>query len=247
MYQKKRQSDTEKTKFILRSLFNRLKRLTDKTMPGQGESDWSSYMRSNGYSSEEFSAKKSFVETALAEARPKRILDVGCNIGYFSLAAARQGARVVAIDSDPTVVGETWRQALKEDLDILPLVVNIASPTPGLGWRNRESTSFLERSFGAFDAVMMLAVVHHILVTGQIPLYEIAELASQLTNDLLLIEFVSPQDPLFRSITLGRDYLYDGLAAETFETAFRHQFDIVRTLTLCNGNRSLYVMRKKLH
>jgi len=247
MYQKKRQIDTEKTKFILQSLFDRLTRLTDKITPGQGESDWSSYMSSNGYSSEEFSAKKSFVETALAEARPKRILDVGCNIGYFSLAAARQGARVVAIDSDPAVVGETWRRALKEELDVLPLVVDIASPTPGLGWCNRESTSFLERASGAFDAVMMLAVVHHILVTGQIPLYEIAGLASELTNDLLLIEFVSPKDPLFRSITLGRDYLYDGLATETFETAFCHQFDIVRTLTLCNGNRSLYVMRKKLH
>ena len=55
---------------------------------------------------------------------------MGCNTGYFSLLAARNGARVVAIDSDSAVVGATWRQALKEDLDILPLVVNLASPTP---------------------------------------------------------------------------------------------------------------------
>ncbi len=187
------------------------------------------------------------METALAEARPKRILDVGCNTGYFSLAAARQGARVVAIDSDPAVVGETWRLALKEDLDVLPLVVNMASPTPALGWRNRESASFLERSLGAFDAVMMLAVVHHILVTGQIPLYEIAELAADLTTDLLLIEFVGPTDPLFQSLVLGRDELYAGLTAEAFENTFRRHFDIVSDLRLCNGTRCLYVMRKKPH
>ena len=247
IYQKRRQRDTERSKFVLQSLFNRLRKLTERLTPGRGESVWSSYMSSNGYSPEEFSAKKSFVETALAEARPKRILDVGCNTGYFSLVAARQGARVVAIDSDPVVVGETWRQALKEDLDILPLVVNMASPTPALGWRNRESSSFLERSSGTFDAVMMLAVVHHMLVTGQIPLYEIAELAAELTTDLLLVEFVGPKDPLFQSLLLGRDPFYAGLTAEAFETPFRRHFDIVRDIRLCNGTRTLYVMRKKPH
>ncbi len=200
---------------------------------------------SNGYSPEASSAKESLVRSVLAEVRPKRVLDVGCNTGYFSLLAARNGARVVAIDSDPAVVGATWRQALKEDLDILPLVVNMASPTPAFGWRNRESASFLERSSGAFDAVMMLAVVHHMLVTGQIPLYEIAELAAELTTDLLLIEFVAPQDPLFRRLTLGRDHLYAGLTAGAFETTFRRHFDIMRDLRLCNGTRSLYAMRKK--
>ena len=247
MCKKKRQTDIERSRFVLQSLFNRLSKLTERITPAAVESVWSSYMGSNGYSSEEFSAKKSFVETALAEARPKKILDVGCNTGYFSMAAARQGARVVAIDSDPVVVGETWRLALKEDLDVLPLVVNMASPTPGLGWRNRESASFLERSLGTFDAVMMLAVVHHMLVTGQIPLYEIAELAADLTTDLLLIEFVGPKDLLFQSLVLGRDELYAGLTAEGFESTFCRHFDIVRDLRLCNGTRSLYVMRKKPH
>ncbi len=246
IYKKKRRRDTESSRFILQSLFDRLNKLTDRVMPAGGESVWSSYMSSKGYSSEEFSGKKSFIETALAETRPKKILDVGCNTGYFSLIAARQGARVVAIDSDPVVVGETWRQALKEDLDILPLVVNLASPTPAFGWRNRESASFLERSFGNFDTVMMLAVVHHMLVTDQIPLHEIAGLAAELTKDLLLIEFVEPNDPLFQSLTLGRDYLYQGLTAAAFETCFRRHFDIIRDLRLCNGTRSLYAMKKKL-
>ncbi len=246
LYQRKRQSDRDKSRFILRSLFRRLGRMTERiAAPTPVESVWSSYASSNGYSPEESAAKAKFVEAALAEARPKRVLDVGCNIGYFSLTAARQGASVVAIDSDPAVVGETWRQALKEDCDVLPLVVNLVSPTPAFGWRNLESASFLERSYGAFDAVMMLAVVHHMLVTGQIPLYEIAALSADLTKDLLLVEFVAPQDPLFRSLTLGRDHFYESLSAEAFETSFCRHFDITRHLRLCAGNRVLYVMRKR--
>jgi len=245
IYRRNRRDGIERSQFVLRSLFGRLCKLTRKLTPVQAESVWSSYTGSNSYSPEDFSAKTSFVERALVEARPKRVLDIGCNTGYFSAIAARQGARVVGIDSDPVVVGQTWHHARKEDLDILPLVVNIANPTPPLGWCNRESASFLDRSLGVFDVVMMLAVVHHVMVTGQIPLREIAALAAELTKDLLLIEYVGPEDRLFRSLTLGRDHLYAGLTREAFESFFLARFDIMHNLRLGSSTRSLYVMKKK--
>ena len=82
------------------------------------------------------------------------------------------------------------------------------------------------------------------LVTGQIPLYEIAELAAELTTDLLLIEFVAPQIPSSSRLTLGRD-TSTGPYRRGVETTFRRHFDIMRDLRLCNGTRSLYAMRKK--
>ena len=68
----------------------------------------------------------------------------------FSVLAAKSGARVVAIDSDPIVPGEVWRTAHKDELDVLPLLIDLTRPTPAIGWRNRECSGFLERARNAF-------------------------------------------------------------------------------------------------
>ena len=130
-------------------------------------------MTSTNYAAEHFKAKERFVEHALSECSPVSLLDVGCNTRHFSLMAARAGARVVFIDYGPAVVNEVWRRACGERLNILPLVVNLTRPTPSVGWRNREFASFLDRARGSFEAVLMLAVMHHMLVTERIPLDEI--------------------------------------------------------------------------
>src|SRR5205814_57296 len=153
----------------------------------------------------------------LREFQPKRVLDAGANTGHFSALAAKAGAEVVAIDLDEACVGAIWRRAAGEQLDILPLVVDLARPTPALGWRNRECPSLLERAAGKFDGVMMLALIHHLLVTERIPLEEIVQLASELTSTLLIIEFVGPQDEMFRQLVRGREALHEDLTEAAFE------------------------------
>ena len=93
------------------------------------------------------------------------MLDVGCNTGFFSERAAEAGADVIAIDTDPVVVGKVWQLAERKRLSILPLVVDLARPTPATGWCNAEYPSFLSRATGSFDLVLMLAILHHLLVT----------------------------------------------------------------------------------
>jgi SAM-dependent methyltransferase len=188
--------------------------------------------------------KRGFVEEALAEFRPRRVLDVGANTGYFSRTAARSGARVVAIDSDEASVGEIFRGARAEELDVLPLVIDIARPSPATGWRNREQPSFLERARRSFDAVLMLAVCHHLMVSELIPLDEIAELASELTERFLLVEFVGADDPMFRRLTRGRAALFEHFTRETFEAAFGRRFRLVRSRPLAESGRWLYLYSK---
>jgi 2-polyprenyl-3-methyl-5-hydroxy-6-metoxy-1,4-benzoquinol methylase len=180
IYRQKRLRDPEKARYILSSVFKGLRRGLNRLEPKRGSSSsWTSYMdTNNNYSADHFAAKEKFVAEALAEFSPRRVLDAGCNTGHFSALAARAGASVVAIDYDPIVLGPVWRQARAEKLDILPLVVNLTRPTPGTGWRNRECSSFLDRARGHFDAVLMLAVVHHMLVTERVPLPDILELAA---------------------------------------------------------------------
>ena len=124
--------------------------------------------------------------------------------GHFSVITARAGTSVVAIDQDPLVIGELWREAAEQELDILALVVDLTRPSPAVGWCNNESQSFLDRARTSFDAVLMLALVHHLMVSERIPLTQILSLAAELTTDLLIVEFVSPGDPMFRRLLRGR-------------------------------------------
>jgi SAM-dependent methyltransferase len=245
IYTRTMMKDADKACFILRSLLWRMKRLLERLRPENNRTSvWKNYTETNSYSDTQFKEKQEFVSRALQLFAPKAVLDIGSNAGLFSRLAAISGARVVAIDSDNVVVGDLWRNASSEQLDILPLVVNIACPTPAVGWKNAECSSFLDRARGAFDAVFMLAVIHHLLVTEGIPLAEIIDLASELTTDLLVIEFVSPDDAMFRKLARGRDHLYTWLTPEVFEHECRRRFEIFEFLPLVNTKRILYVMRK---
>jgi SAM-dependent methyltransferase len=247
LYHRQTRVDPDRARFVLGSLFRRLRRVLARVgRLGPQRSRWLDYAtRGDSYSAAQLEDKRAFVDQALAECRPRALLDIGCNTGHFSMLAARRGARVVAVDSDPAVVGAAWRQARDEHLDVLPLVVDLGRPSPGVGWRNRESPAFLARARGAFDAVLMLAVLHHLLVTERVPLDEIVELAAELTTDVLMIEFVEPGDPMFRQLARGRDHLHADLTTARFEAALGSRFDIVRTQRLADASRWLYQLRRK--
>jgi SAM-dependent methyltransferase len=246
IYRQHLASDPEKAQFILSRVFKGLRRKLESVRPlSNSSSNWSDYMEQNNYTEDYWPIKQQFVEKAIAEIKPRKLLDVGCNTGHFSALAARAGASVVAIDYDPVVVGKVWQVAAAEKLDILPLVVNLARPTPSLGWRNLENDSFLQRSRGAFDGLLMLAVIHHMLVSERIPLPEIMSLAAEITSDLLIVEYVGPQDPMFRRISRGRDHLHEFLTREYFELEAGRHFEIIRTERLGDTQRWVYMMRRK--
>lgn len=245
IYQTRPVRSADQASFILSRQLQSLRRKLEAAKPlSSRKSTWHDYEKREQQCERFLPVKKAFVERALKEAKPRAVLDVGCNLGYFSLLAARAGCSVVAIDQDPVVVGGVWRRAAEEKLDILPLVVDITWPTAGLGWRNLETRGFLDRALGSFQCVLMLAVIHHLLVTERIPLEEILKLASELTTDRLVIEFVAPDDPMFRLLTRGNDHLYKYLTRDLFESLSKRHFVIERNEQLGNSSRWLYQMRR---
>lgn len=242
----RRVADAERARFVLRSVFTRLRRSMRRLTPGAARSHWTGYMAGKThYTDADFERKERFVQAAIEEVRPARVMDVGCNTGHFSALAARAGASVVALDGDAAVAGHVWRRAEAERLDILPLVVNVARPTPATGWRNAESPSFLQRAEGHADLVLMLAVIHHLLVTERVPLADVLDLAADLTRESAIIEFVAPEDPMFRRLTRGRDHLHTGLTAAAFESAAAGRFEVVRAQPAESGTRVLYLLRRR--
>jgi SAM-dependent methyltransferase len=252
IYRPKKSSSVEQARYILGGLMNRSRKQLNAVAPQPpADSTWTGYLDHKSlYSPAQLAQKQRFFEQALESTKPASLLDVGANEGHFSFLAARKGAAVVAIDTDPAVVGSIWRQASKEKLDVLPLVVDLTRPTPATGWRNQECLSFLERagvgSGGGFDMVAMLAVMHHILVTERIPMEDLLDLADQLTKRDLLIEFVGPEDPMFRRIVRGRDRLYSNITRESFEAAAQARFELLRSEQIDGLHRWLYLYRRRL-
>jgi len=244
IYRRKILDQPEKADFILRSLLKQLSRKLERLAPDVRKSHWAGYMDSKNYDGDQFAQKERFLNEILAKFKPARVLDLGCNTGHFSAMAAKNGASVVALDYDPVGAGRTWRRAVTEGLDILPLAVDITRPSPAIGWRNRECPSFLDRIQGRFEAVLMLALIHHLMVTERIPLDEIVDLASRLTTEILVVEYIDPSDVMFHRLTRGRDDLFADLDAAAFEKAFRRRFKLERPLEIPNSNRRLYLMRK---
>lgn len=247
IYKKKYVRDNDTAYYLLSRLFRGLRKTLQSLKPGVKKSSWLNYMKpgSSSYTQESFDLKQSFVEKSIKEFKPKTVLDVGCNTGFFSITAAKSGAGVIAVDSDPSVIDCLWLKAKEDNLDILPLVIDLTRPSPGIGWKNLEYPSFLERSRGSFDMVLMLAVIHHMLVNERIPLAEIIDLAAELTNNILVIEFVSPKDRMFKLITRGRDELFNYLTVELFEETCQNCFSIISRQQISNTERWLYVLQKK--
>lgn len=246
LYRQHRMADCEQAQFVLSRTLKGLRRRLERLRPVRRRSDWAEYMvRDCSYTSETFARKEGFVREVLGDQRPEWVLDVGCNTGHFSELAARSGSSVVAIDADEVTVGQAWQRAVAEDLDILPLVVDLTRPSPAVGWRNAECSSFLDRAHGRFDGVLMLAVMHHLLVAERIPLHEIAEIAAALCRRVLVIEYVGKNDVMFRRLARGREGLFQDLDRAAFEKAFSAFFEVARVEHLPAGDRSLYAWTRK--
>jgi hypothetical protein len=232
------------TAMLLKNL-RQMERQIDHAAGGGKTSRWSEYTCTAAhYSAEDHAKKKEYVERLLGEIAPATALDIGANTGTYSMLAATAGARVVALDTDLAAIDQLWIRASKESRDILPLVVNIARPSPAIGWENSESMSFLDRAEQRFDLVMMLAVIHHLLLMDQIPMEQIAALAARLTGRYLLLEWVPQSDPMFQVLLRGRDALYAGLTRERMQASFDTFFRVVSHCDLANG-RTLFLMEKR--
>jgi hypothetical protein len=157
------------------------------------------------------------------------LLDIGANKGEYSLMATRMGKSVVAIDRD--------HDCADSIPGVLSLVVDLANPTPAIGWSNQERKSFLERA--RFDTVLALALIHHLCIGNNIPLEKVAEQLRWLTKDRLIIEFVPDTDE--NALLLGRGRSFPPYSEAIFEEEFSKRFILRGKKQIGDSCRKLYI------
>ncbi len=205
---------------------------------------WADYYEEQpSYSSEALAHKQQLVADFLAEFSPRTVWDLGANTGLFSRIAAASGAETVCFDLDPAAVEINYRRAVeKGEEGVLPLVLDLCNPTPGIGWHNSERMSLLER--GPADTALALALVHHLAIGNNVPFPAIAEFLAQLCGSLI-IEFIPKTDSLAQRLLATREDIFADYHQEGFEAAFGQHFEILRAVPLKDSERTMYAMRKK--
>lgn len=225
-------------KLIARNARN-LHGIISRMTPRGGKTDWADYARTHSYDETEFEAKCAFVREAAGFRRWRRVWDIGCNTGTFSRIAAENADHVMAMDGDWMAVETLYQsqKALPDPAAILPLVVDLSDPSPGQGWRGAERKSLAER--GKPDLTLCLALIHHIVISANIPMADFIQWLADL-DTALVIEFVDRDDEMVGTLLSNKDDQYDDYRRESFEALLSRHFDIRESRLLKGGKRSLY-------
>ena len=221
----------------------RLKKLVRKLdWKGEG-SEWAAYAEFHNYSDADHDQKKRFVQKAAEATRPAMAWDIGCNTGLFSRIVAQHAGTVMAMDLDHFAVECLYRELKSEGaVNILPIVQNIANPSPNWGWNNRERTDLKSRV--APDLVLCLALIHHVVISANIPLQEFIQWLADLESDLV-IEYVSRSDDKVQTLLRNKEDHYWDYSRENLERELQRYFGITRHESLPSGNRHLYYCRRE--
>ncbi len=202
------------------------------------ESAWRDYERDCHYAGEDRRQKREFVEAQARRWSWDTAWDLGCNTGEYSRLVAGHGERVVAMDADHAAVEGLYRRLRQEGPDnILPLVMNLSDPSPGLGWRHAERRSLADRP--GPDLVLCLALIHHAVIGAHIPLRDFVAWLGGL-GGRLVIEWVGRDDPMVKRLLANKDDRYSDYRPEVFESALERHFQVEERLELQSGTRILY-------
>lgn len=209
------------------------------------DTEWNHYYdsKSSHYSSTAVASKKDLVSRAISRVTPGVVYDIGGNAGEYSRLATAFGAYTVCFDLDPICVHQNYERARKEnDRLLLPLLLDATNPSPDLGFALRERESTVRR--GRADLVIALALLHHLRITGNVPLHRIAEFLAQLGKDLL-IEYVPKADPMAQVLLRARKDTFADYTDDGFRKAFYNFFDLQDAMPVAETGRVLYLLKAR--
>ncbi|HYN88337.1 MAG TPA: hypothetical protein VER55_07395 [Ardenticatenaceae bacterium] len=219
----------------LKSAVHRLHWSPEKT-------SWAAYYADlHEYSDEAGRHKREVVTALLERVQPATLWDFGANTGLYSRIASERGISTLAFDFDPGCVELSYRAAGEHgDANLLPLVLDLTNPSPGIGWAHTERASLMER--GPAGMVLALALIHHLAIANNVPLARIAEFFAA-AGESLVVEFVPKSDSQVQKLLAHRRDIFDDYNQHCFEQAFVAFFTIEDKVRLRSSDRWIYLMR----
>ncbi len=202
--------------------------------------EWADYYNDTNYDTDATRHKATVVENYLKQLPLGKVWDLGANDGRYSRLAANRGCFTCAFDIDPAAVEQNYRQIIKaKEKNMLPLVMDLTNPSPGIGWQGEERDSLVGR--GPSDLVLALAVIHHLAIGNNVPLNSIAEFLSK-TGKNVIVEFVPKDDEQVLRLLVVREDIFNNYTQEQFEKAMLKYFTIKDKTSITGSKRSIYLL-----
>lgn len=224
--------------------FEKLRRDVSSIHFSSKGSQWSKYYDdiNEFFEAKNFHEKQNAVANFLQQTKPKTVVDIGCNLGGYSILAAKAGAKVTAFDTDEDSVAMLYKLAKEKSLEILPLVADVLYPPLQSGWRGVEFSSGPERFRS--ETALALALIHHLAITQNQTFERIVATLSDYCEKHLITEFVPLDDPRSQELllTISRDMSWYSLDA--FVNALKKEFKTVRTCSSYPKGRTLCFCEK---
>ncbi len=226
---------------LLDNLVSTINKLTWSPM----KTEWSDYYNNTNYT-DKASEHKALLLCQLVGKIPKKCVtwDLGGNNGFYSRAIKRQVTSIVCWDIDPVAVESNYRKTKDENCtSILPLMQDLTNPSTSIGWAQTERDGFKER--GAVDLILALALVHHLAISNNVPLSNIAEYLSCL-SEYLIIEFVPKEDSKVKLLLANRQDIFDQYELSSFKKIFSVYYSIEAEALITDTCRTMFLM-KRIH
>jgi ribosomal protein L11 methylase PrmA len=207
------------------------------------ETEWSDYYDEANHSYRMMEDKKKIVSEYLDIAKPETLWDLGGNTGEYSRLASAKGIHTVSIDLDPLAVERNFIASRKnKETNLLPLIMDLINPSPGIGWESRERMSLIER--GPVDMALALALIHHLAIANNVPFNKLASFFSRLCRSLIIC-FVPKTDAMAQKLLSSRKDIFDTYTQADFEKEFGLYFNIKASSLIPASERRIYLMENK--
>jgi len=232
------------SKTALVGLIENLEKTVRRIQWKQDKTTWAEYYGDTNYTDQAFQHKKSVVRELLSELNPGILLDVGANTGVFSRQALHlKDCVIISSDIDPGAVEQNYLKVKQDrETNLVPVLVNLANPSPAAGWQNQERAPFLQRAHA--DTIMALALIHHLAITNNVPLKNISDLFARL-GEHLIIEFIPKEDSQVQRLLASREDIFPEYTLQGFKDAFSSNFTLRKEIPINESKRTIFLMRRK--
>ncbi|WP_306097090.1 class I SAM-dependent methyltransferase [Qipengyuania flava] len=198
---------------------------------------WGEYANNTSYAAPEAAAKHDLAKEAVAAIKPGLLYDIGCNTGDYSKSALEAGAgKVIGFDFDHGALEIAFKRAQLEQLDLLPLWLDAANPSPSQGWGEAERMGLSKRAKP--DALLALAFIHHIAIGRNVPLDMAVDWLVSLAP-AGVIEFPHKEDPMVQLLLSQRPDIFPDYHNDTFANLLSQRAQIVKAVDVL-PTRTLY-------
>ena len=182
---------------------------------------WNTYCPEMCFTLEQFEANKfqrknkyDYVLDKYKTYKPKRVVDLGGNIGYYSFMASTLGAQALVLENRHSVLDEGFSLAKKHNMNVDFALIDLFNVVESAVSEYVTSDSIYTRFQG--DFCLASAITHHLSHGGEksLSFERQVEMFNKLTTKYLLVEFIPSTDIHVKTWGMPESYTMDNYMKE---------------------------------